>query len=71
METHQGDDDEHGGSDGSHNVGPNARAVHEPLEPTQVLLEQWAVLVVEHNLKVTLHGSISAVSDNAAASTLA
>lgn len=57
MEPHQRDDDEHGSGDGSNNVGPNTRAVHEPLEPAQVFLKQWAVLVVEHNLKVTLHSS--------------
>ena len=52
--TYQGDDNEHGGGDGPHNVGPHTRAVHEPLEPAHVLLEEGAVLVVEHNLKVAL-----------------
>lgn len=32
-EAYQGDDDEHGGGDGSHDVGPHTRAVHEALEP--------------------------------------
>ena len=30
---YQGDDDEHGGGDGSYDVGPHTRAVHEALEP--------------------------------------
>ena len=54
MKAYQRDDDEHGGSDGSHNVGPHTRAVHEPLKPAEVLLEQWAVVIVQHNLEVAL-----------------
>lgn len=52
--THQGDDDEHGGGDGAHNVSPHPRAVHQALEPAQVFLKQGAVIVVQNNLEVTL-----------------
>ena len=31
--SYQGDDDEHGGGDCTHDVGPHTRAVHETLEP--------------------------------------
>ena len=54
VNAYQGDNDEHGGGDGTHNVGPHTRAVHQPLEPAQILLEQRAVLIVQHNLEVTL-----------------
>ena len=60
-EAYQGDDDEHGGGDGSHNVGPHTRAVHEALEPAQVLLEEGAVVIIQHNLEVTLHTHIAHV----------
>ena len=56
-DTHQGDDDEHGSGDGSNNVGPHTRAVHEALEPAQILLEQRAMIIVEHDLEVPLQAS--------------
>ena len=56
--THQGNDDEHGGGDSTHNVGPHTRAIHETLKPAQILLEQGAVVVVQHNLEVTLQSSM-------------
>ena len=38
----------------SHNVGPHARAVHDPLPERQLVLEQGAVLGRQHDLKVAL-----------------
>ena len=55
LSAYQRDDNEHGGGDGSHNVGPHTRAVHEALEPAEVLLEEGAMVIVQHNLEMTLH----------------
>lgn len=51
-------DDEGGGGDGSNNVGPHSRAVHDAHGPAELGLEQRAVHPVEHDLEVTLcnHG---------------
>ena len=50
----QRDGNEHGRRNGTHDIGPHSRAVHEALENAEVLLEQRAVLVGQHDLEVTL-----------------
>ena len=51
----QGYDDEEGGCDGPHNVGPHPRAVHDAHEGGQALHHEGAVLAGQHNLEMTLH----------------
>lgn len=48
------DEDEEGRADGVDNVGPNAGAVHDAHGPGEPLLEEGAVVPVEHDLEVTL-----------------
>lgn len=57
QEGHQGDGNEHGGSDGAHDIGPDARAVHQALEEGQPALEQGAVLVGQADLEVALQAA--------------
>ena len=57
-----GDDDEGGCGDGSHNVGPHARHEHHLHEEGQPGLIEWAVGLAEHDLEVTLQ-DIRHVSD--------
>ena len=47
-------DDESGSGDGSNNIGPHSRAVHDAHGPAQLGLEQWAVRPIEHDLEVAL-----------------
>ena len=49
-----GDENEGGGGNGAHDVGPDPGAVHDAHGPAQLALEQRAVLVAEHDLEVAL-----------------
>ena len=57
--TYERNDNEGGGGGESHNVGPDTRHVQDAHAPGQPLLQQWAPLLVQGNLEVTLQHSIT------------
>lgn len=50
----QGNGNEEGGGDRSHDVRPHTTAVHNALEEGEATLEEGAVVVAQHYLEMTL-----------------